>query len=193
MMSDFYNSAIQILKNKRRKGFVIGKEVKSFQDITGGRLPTSDEIFSLISVGGFSSVAIIVEIARLEKNKNCYCSTFRIGKKQFRVLQSLHQSQKLEYAEFYTSNLQAKSDSKRTKYNYIEFINKTAIENGWIVKAVKNHSKIILCETEQGNLYVVETSSNLNENPQIEHFSLSNDRFLFEFYEQNLFGLLRNV
>ncbi len=179
-MSDFYNSAIQILKNKRRKGFVIGKEVKSFQDITGGRLPTSDEIFSLISVGGFSSVAIIAEIAR-------------IGKKQFRVLQSLHKNQKLEYAEFYTSNLQAKSDSKRAKYNYIEFINKTAIENGWIVKAVKNHSKIILCETEQGNLYVVETSSNLNENPQIEHFSVSNDRFLFEFYEQNLFGLLRNV
>lgn len=192
-MSDFYNSAMQILKSKKHKGFVIGKEIKSFQNVTGGELPTSEETFAVISVGGFSSVAIITEIARQEKIKRCYCSTFRIGKKQFRVLQSLHENQKLDYAEFYTSNLQANSDSKRAKYNYIDFINKTALKNGWVVKAVKNHSKIILCETEQGNFYVVEASSNLNENPQIEHFSVSNDRFLFEFYEHNLFGLLRDV
>jgi hypothetical protein len=35
---------------------------------------------------------------------------------------------------------------------------------------------------------VIETSSNLNENPKIEQFSFENDAELFEFYRRNLFG-----
>ena len=34
------------------------------------------------------------------------------------------------------------------------------------------------------NYYVVETSSNLNENPKIEQFSFENDKELFLWYEE---------
>ena len=44
-----------------------------------------------------------------------------------------------------------------------------------------NHSKIILAKTKH-NFYVIETSSNLNENPKIEQFNFENSKRLYEFY-----------
>lgn len=189
----FYNSTMTFLRSKKHKGFKIGRELQSFEGATKGELPQEDENFVFISVGGFSTVAVIAAIARKEKVNRLFCSTFRIGRKQFNVLCALHRDGQLDYAELYTSKAQASTDEKRDKYNYIDYIETAAKENGWIVKPVKNHSKIILCETALGNHYVIETSSNLNENPQIEFFSLLNDKQLFEFYENNLFGLLKNV
>jgi hypothetical protein len=58
--------------------------------------------------------------------------------------------------------------------------------NGWRYASLKNHSKVILARTAE-NWFVIETSSNLNENPKIEQFSSENDAALFEFYRRNLF------
>lgn len=192
-MNDFCNSAIKILSSKKHKGFVIGKELKSLTTAINAKMPAKNEIYTLISAGGFSSVAVIAEIAKKEVIEQLYCSTFRIGKKQFKVLQALHKKGNIKSAEFYTSNLQARADSKNNKYNYIEFINHIAENNAWVVKPVKNHSKVILCKTANDNHYVVTTSSNLNENPQIEQFNIFNDIEMFEFYKNNLFELLKNV
>lgn len=192
-MNDFCNSAIKILSSKKHKGFVIGKELKSLTTAINAKMPTKNEIYTLISAGGFSSVAVIAEIAKSEVIEQLYCSTFRIGKKQFKVLQALHKKGSIKSAEFYTSNLQARADLRNNKYNYIDFINHVAQNNDWIVKPVKNHSKVILCKTANDNYYVVTTSSNLNENPQIEQFNIFNDSEMFEFYKNNLFELLKNV
>lgn len=51
---------------------------------------------------------------------------------------------------------------------------------------MQNHSKVTLMRTDC-NWYVLETSSNLNENQKIEQFRFENDEHLFEFYKVNLF------
>ena len=53
---------------------------------------------------------------------------------------------------------------------------------GWDIYAINNHSKIILMRTRK-NYYIVETSSNLNENPQLEQFSIENSKKVFDFYK----------
>ena len=40
------------------------------------------------------------------------------------------------------------------------------------------------------NNYVIETSSNLNENPKMEQFSWENDRGLFDWYKKLFIELL---
>lgn len=44
----------------------------------------------------------------------------------------------------------------------------------------------------KNNYYVVETSSNLNENPQIEQFTFENDKDLYEFY-YDIFKVIMEV
>jgi hypothetical protein len=60
-------------------------------------------------------------------------------------------------------------------------------KNSWQIKTLKNHSKVLLFDTDAGK-FVIETSSNLNENPKIEQFSFEKDTELFNFYKENLFN-----
>lgn len=191
-MNSFCNSALTILKSKKRHKFSIGKEITSFDAVTSGKMPATDEIFTLISVaGGFSSLAIILSVAQKETIEKMYCSTFQIGKNHFKKIYGAYLAEQIKDAEFYTSDMQSETD--KGKYNYIQLIKQVCEETKWKIKSVKNHSKIILMETAKGNHYVVETSSNLNENPKIEQFSISNDIELFNFYRENLFELLKNA
>lgn len=44
-----------------------------------------------------------------------------------------------------------------------------------------NHSKVMLFDTDAGK-FVIESSSNLNENPKVEQFRLEKSAELFDFY-----------
>ena len=79
---------------------------------------------------------------------------------------------------------------KEKSYNYYNFVVAKCDENDWQIKSFDNHSKLILMQTDK-NFYVVETSSNLNENPKMEQFSFENDKELFEWYEQLFKELLK--
>lgn len=57
--------------------------------------------------------------------------------------------------------------------------NEGKIDNKVVVK--NNHSKILLFDTENGK-YVLETSSNLNECPNIEQFSFQKSDELYRLY-----------
>ena len=170
-----------VLKNesKKRKFFKIENEMAQLGAIIK-RLPNKDEVFKMLSFrGGFSSVGIITYICEFEKINRLYVSTFRIGLKQFEILNSLYNSDKIESAVFLTSSMQRKNG---IDYDYYMPIFNGCKQNGWDMIEVKNHSKLILAETDK-NFYVVETSSNLNENPKIEQFSFENDERLFKWCE----------
>ena len=64
---------------------------------------------------------------------------------------------------------------------YFNFFVNTCKKNKWKWKCVNNHAKLILMRTKQ-NYYVLETSSNLNENPRIEQYSFENDKELYIWY-----------
>lgn len=65
-------------------------------------------------------------------------------------------------------------------------VQKVCNENKWFTHILNNHSKVHLYDTESGK-YVLETSSNLNENPKIEQFSFEKDAALYDYYKLNLF------
>lgn len=76
------------------------------------------------------------------------------------------------------------NDSESVKrYKYYEDFKSLCDTNGWTYSVVNNHSKIMLFDTDVGK-FVIETSSNLNENPKIEQFGFEKDEELFEFYKQ---------
>ena len=183
---------IQRVKSKQKKFFEISKSIISLDAILSQCLPAENECIKLISFdGGFASISFISLVARKETIMELTASTLRIGEKQFMHLAKLSQAGKLNKATFFLSALM-KTDKKRIdKYNYYSKFEEICKINNWDRVVVNNHSKIILMRT-QDNYYVLETSSNLNENPKIEQYSFENDKVVYDFY-YNFFKILKGV
>lgn len=177
--------AILNMKSKRKKMFNLSDESKQISALVD-HLPNKNEIYKMISTGGFSTLGIINYIASKERIERLYVSTFRIGQKHFNRLIELHKQNKLEKCYFITSSTQKRIDQtakyKDREYNYFEYMIEKAKQFEWEIKIYDNHSKLVLIKTLQ-NYYVIETSSNLNECPKMEHFSWENDKKLYLWYE----------
>ena len=174
---------ILIQKRKAKRFNIIRGKIELQRDIY--RLPEENECFKLISNGSFSSVCFVGLVAQQSKIKNLYISTFHVGKKEILFLDSLKKSGRLENVEFVVCSII--NESKKTaKYGYSDLLMNVCEKNGWKVSTQKNHSKVHLYDTDIGK-FVLETSSNLNENPKIEQFSFEKDEELFDFYAKNIF------
>ncbi len=145
------------------------------------RLPNDNECFKFISEGGFSSICFILFIADRAKIHNLHISSFRVGKKEIQAMHALKRKGRLDYAEFVLCSFAR--DEKGGAFSILE---KICNENSWNIHAVNNHSKVHLYDTCKGK-FVIETSSNLNENPKIEQFSFEKDAELYDFYMKNMF------
>lgn len=66
------------------------------------------------------------------------------------------------------------------------YLKKCFLKKNWEYGDSLNHSKVLIFDTDDGQ-YVLETSSNLNENPRVEQFSFEKDKLLYDYYMQNLF------
>lgn len=185
---------VKKMKSKKRKMFKISRE-KSQLNALIGEPPKTDECFKMLSVGGgFSSLGIIAYIGEREVIEEMYVSTFRIGKAHFDTLVKMHEKGRLKKAYYITSTTQERTDDtqiyKGTTYNYFDYIVKMCSDIGWVIKTLDNHSKLILIRT-RNNFYVIETSSNLNENPKMEQFNWENDKSLYAWYEDLFIELLK--
>jgi hypothetical protein len=165
-------------KQKRFK-FNIMRETYEL-NIVMPELP-EDEVFKLISSGNFSSIAFIKMIAEKTIIRDLSATTLRIGKKHLSILDGLFHEKRLINARFVISSLVKNDSNRMKKYGYYENIEEICNNNNWEIAVMNNHSKILLFNTDIGK-YVLETSSNLNENPKIEQFSFEKNDELYRFY-----------
>lgn len=168
---------------KKRKRLSIVREGMLLEELNT-RLP-DDEVQKYVSHGGFSAIAFIIFVAQRTPINELVVSSLRVGKKHLQTLNRLHEDGVLKKAAFIVGGVM-KNDSELGKsYQYYEALTRSCAENGWEVIVRNNHSKILLIDTDAGK-YVVETSSNLNENPNMEQFSFEKDERLFDFYKKFL-------
>lgn len=168
------------VKQKRKIYNVIGSVAKLEKYIDG--LPGSGFVHKFITDGGFSSISFVKYIADRCHIYDFYVSSFRIGKKELLLINSLYSSGNIDRCHFAVGTLMASGDKSDRKYGYYECFKELCDRNGWEYAVVNNHSKILLFDTDAGK-YVIETSSNLNENPKIEQFSFEQDAGLYDFYK----------
>lgn len=165
---------------KKRSFYDLKKQKKQLSELLQTPPNQNETVRFLSSKDGFSSIGFISYIADLEKIEELNVSTFRIGVKQAQELVRLHTTDRLESAFFITGRIKSiQSD----KYDYFTQIDEMFSKIGFKMIEVSNHSKVILMKTKN-NRYVVETSSNLNENPSIEQFIFSNNDEVYDFYHQ---------
>lgn len=128
--------------------------------------------------GGFSSINFIEWVAKKETIKNLCVSTLAVGKKEIKKLAELD----IEKAIFIIGTIFGKRGLAES-YNYYDVFRETCEDKNWDIIETNNHSKIILMQTKN-HYYVLETSSNLNENPKMEQFCFCDNKELYDFYNQ---------
>ena len=169
-----------LMKQKqKRKRYSIMKSVYELEQEMP-LLPVA-EVYKIVSDGRFSSISFVKYIADRAKIKEMYVSSFRIGRKELQLIDALHSSGRIGMCHFAVGTLMANDSSAVRRYHYYDDFKLVCEKNGWEYITVNNHSKILLFDTDTGK-YVIETSSNLNENPKIEQFSFEKDNDLFDFY-----------
>lgn len=173
-----------IVQKRKQKRFNIIQGKRQIEEYMN-RLPGDFECFKFLSDGGFSSICFILFVSEQAKIRELNVSTFRVGKKEVQLLNALHEKGKLDKVNFICMNLM-KEDASTAKYGYYNVLDYICKKNGWGLDTKRNHSKVILFDTDKGK-FVIETSSNLNENPKIEQFSFEKDAELYDFYKRELF------
>lgn len=168
---------------QKRKRFSIPRGIAELENELR-ELPKDGECFKFLSDGSFSSICFIASIADKSVINNLYVSTFRVGKKEMLALKALGDIWRIVNATILVMSAMESTDT--AKYPYFEIMKEVCKEKGWSWESTRNHSKVLLFDTALGK-YVIETSSNLNENPKIEQFSFERDDGLFEFYKGALF------
>ena len=175
---------------KKRLQFHIMREKFELESIMP-ELP-ENEVFKLISNGGFSSIGFIKVLADKAVINQLSASTLRIGKKHLAVLDNLHTQNRLKNARFIVGSIMKNDSDYGKKFGYYDNLEEICNKNGWQIGVLNNHSKILLFDTDAGK-YVLETSSNLNENPNIEQFSFEKNAELYDFYNELFDEWLREV
>jgi hypothetical protein len=182
---------VKLLLPEKRMQFHVIREKQAVERLMP-TLPT-DEIVRMISFGGFSSIGFIKRVADEVVIDRLTVSTLAVGAKQAEVLDVLARNGRIKDAEFFVGSvMEMDKRSKKTRKNIRDrafTLKKICENNGWNAVFCKNHSKVILMDTGKGQ-YVLETSSNLNENPKFEQFSFERNKTLYEFYDE-FFNLLK--
>ena len=93
---------------------------------------------------------------------------------------------KLDRSNFIVGSVMKNDSDIGKSYGYYDDLQSVCIKNGWNVVVYSNHSKILLFDTDAGK-FVIETSSNLNENPNMEQFSFEKSEELYDFYKNQFF------
>lgn len=170
---------VVMAQRKKRKKFSIIKSVTELEKYINV-LP-DDVVYKFVSNGGFSSISFIKYVADRAIIRELYASSFRIGRKELQMIDMLHNAGRIGKCHFAVGTLMGRDSQAVRRYKYYDNLVDVCNRNGWEYTAVNNHLKLILMDTDRGK-YVIETSSNLNENPKIEQFSFEKDEELYEFY-----------
>lgn len=143
------------------------------------KLPGQEETYRFISAkDGFSSIAFIDYIGWAEGIEDLHVSTFRIGVKQAEDIKLLYERGRIKKAMFITGRMKNVQSERYDYYNQVKEIFDSC---GFWFADFSNHSKVFLFRTPT-NYYILETSANLNENPQIEQYILTNSKSVYDFY-----------
>lgn len=170
----------KVKQRVRTRQFSIVRGVLEIEKLTE-QLPLDGESFRYITNGGFSSISFVRFISRQTKIREFTVSTLRVGKKELRELHLM----KIPKVNFIVGSLMKQDNQTNKRYGYFDNLEKLVEKNNWTISVLNNHSKVLLFDTEIGK-FVIETSSNMNENPKIEQFHFEKSDEVYSFYYEYL-------
>lgn len=182
-----YEDIDQVATKEKRVYFDLKESFKRLRQKM--RMPEKNESIRTISpAGGWSSCSLLMYLANEEVIDELFITTLRVGKKEMSALTDLMEQGRIKKCKIVLCDISKENTRNGKKYDYQETFEEACERLDIEFVYRRNHAKVILAKTKK-NHYVVETSSNFNENPKIEQFIFSNSKEIYEFYV-NQFGKL---
>lgn len=169
----------ELFSETRTKKRIIFDIEKSFEKlkISIGKPKKGEELRMISPAKGFSSCSVLMWLLQDEVCKDLLITTLRVGKKEMDALCEKINEGQIKHTKIILSGIAKENGS----YNYDKIFEQKAKANNIDYEYINNHSKVMLLDCG-GNKYVVETSSNFNENPKIEQFIVSNSKKIYDYY-----------
>lgn len=112
------------------------------------------------------------------RTETLYCATWAIARQQARECVELMERGKIGRAYFVAGIYMKRREPVVYSYLY-----ENLVRHGGGVKCFETHVKVmLLANEERGDYFAIETSANLTGNPRLEHFTIFNDRELYEWH-----------
>lgn len=177
--------AVKLEVPTKRFSFNVMRELYSLQNIMP-KLPEADTTYKIVTLCKFTSLAFIKYMADNIGIEELLVSTLVIGKQHMASLDIMHRQKKIKKATFIVGSLM--KDGASGKKEYHDLLIKMCQRNQWECFVTRNHSKVHLYDTKIGK-FVLETSSNLNNNLSVEQYSFLQSEELYEFYKEVFLGI----
>ena len=159
---------LKVVLPAKRMRFHVMREKAAIETLISD-LPKPDEIVKLLSFGTFSSIGLIRFVADRVRIEELTVSSLAVGADQAMCLDVMAREGKIGMARFFVGSVMGMDRRTKTVKTGVRdravVLSRLCEAHGWEAMICRNHSKIILMRTETEH-YVVETSSNLNENPK---------------------------
>jgi hypothetical protein len=139
-------------------------------------LPKNNEQIRIITEKALNTYAILRYILQFGNIEECYITTFNVDSKSIRGLRELVDEKKVLKLTILVSAFVNHSMQKRTAEL------KSMSGNGISIIYAWNHTKILLCKTEE-NHYIVEGSGNLSASARIEQYLFEESEKMYEFHK----------
>lgn len=130
---------------------------------------------------GFSSCSLLCAMSSKIHINDLKITTLRVGKKELDKIVDLKKMGKIDNVELFLCDIAKENKQNGKDYKYSDYFDTVCNKNQIKYKYIKNHSKVILIDSDKGKI-VIETSSNFNENPKIEQFIVTKSEKVYDYY-----------
>lgn len=143
------------------------------------RLPTVEEFFFLQSDMAFNAFTFIPLVAKNQRIKHLYASTYSIGRKVIEALLELHDKGMIEQITLLISDSMIKRNPSVIDNLHAMASTRPNIQ----VYYAWSHAKVCCIETHDYH-YVIEGSGNWSDNAHYEQYILCHSKSVYEFRMQ---------
>lgn len=142
------------------------------------KIPKKTEQCHYLSAKSIETVYLIKKIIEEYGTiHNLNCLVFSINRKNAQHIINLKNKEYIKNVEFTVSTIRNKAEDENIN-SYKMLIRQNNIK----LRFAYSHAKIILAKTEN-DYFIIETSANLINAAKYEHYVISNDKKLYEYYQ----------
>ncbi len=169
----------KLIQRNHKRRMIDARQTESLVE-TLGSLPSPRETYHIVICGKSSLwdlVPAVLSLAAPAVITRLYVATLGFGNRQTEELSAMLDEGKVKVCRFVCSHY-----FRATSRELYEPMERALTERGQKFLALRTHAKVLLMELADGRHFVAEGSANLRSCKNIEQFTLTHDRAVFDFH-----------
>ncbi len=180
---DKRESKAQIKYNK-----IVMKSASSFMDIVDGEL-TEGVQYRIVTNQGFNAITVIEYLKNKYDFAEVYIAVYRMNLRSVQRIKEMLTNEDVNFVILLSSFFR---DNKRYERWANDLMIHAESYKNLKIEFARNHAKVFLCKTKDGQHIVFEGSGNLSDNSRIEQYLIENNKTAYDFHKKWIDEIVEN-